>query len=83
MRKVKQQHGRAIAVAGFLAAEQEQRRQRYYRAMADDFRIIKEADKWAKDVTGWDSVERRFFGITMRRIDKHGFALTDPMLEVK
>jgi len=83
MRKVKQQHGRAVAVAGFLAAEQEQRRQQHYRAMAEEIGIIKEADAWARDVTGWDSVERRFFGITMRRIDKHGFALTDPLLEVK
>ena len=83
MRKVKQQHGRAVAVAGFLVAEQDLRRQRHYQAMADEVRILNEADKWAKDATGWDSVERRFFGITLHRIEKHGFALTDPLLEVK
>lgn len=78
MRKVKQQHGRAIAVAGFLAAEQEARRQRHYRAMAEELCILREADVWAFGVTGWDSVERAFFGIQLRRIDKHGFGLLDP-----
>jgi len=81
MRKVKQQHGRTIAVAGFLAAEQEMRRQAHYRALADELRILTDADKWALDVTGWDSVERGFWGITLHRIEKHGFALTDPLLE--
>lgn len=73
MRKVSQRkHDRVQVLVGFLERQQEDT---LVKRLLEDARIWREAQAWADGVTGWDRLERQFFGIELCRLGKNAFAI--------
>jgi len=74
----KPKHGRAKAVEEFIAAANRLRQEQHNKAVAMELAILQAAEAHAAQTTGYDAIERQFFGIKVHRTAQRKFAIEDP-----